>query len=102
MKTVLVVVELRVGCHDIDDVEGVWQADLHRDLPAPLAAGAALDTFHRKVAISELENYDIDTVDPDTFESVSEPDDYEQGGEQGSVEVIAGSIEDLRAMRARR
>ena len=100
MRQVFVVVELRDGANDIDGVEGVWQVDLNQDVPAPLAAGSALDTFHRKVAISELDNYVIETIDPETFEPILEPDDYVQGGERGTVGPIAASLEALMEMRA--
>jgi hypothetical protein len=56
-------------------------------LPTLLAAGVALDVLHRTVPISELEDFEISAVDPQTRSPVFESEQYLQdSGGSGSVE----------------
>jgi hypothetical protein len=96
MKEVWVVAILRDGCDDPDEAAGVWSVSLDKDLEPGLAAGSALDIFHNKVAISEIDDFEISTIDPATREDISEPDGYvQQSGCLGSVELLADDLDDI-------
>lgn len=64
-----------------------------------MAAGEALDTFHRKVALTVREDFDILVIDPDTGQEIFEAADYVEGEERGTVEFLG---EDLTAVQATR
>ena len=99
-RTVYVVVELSPhASEDEDGVEGVWEVDLHEEAKPPIAAGRALDTFHNKVCIEELDSYEIHTLDANTLKPIFEPDNYDRGGDRGTVEWIAESLTALRRAR---
>jgi len=51
MNIVWVVAKLRPGCEDPDEAVGVWEVSLAQSMEPDIAAGAALDIFHGKVAI---------------------------------------------------
>jgi hypothetical protein len=96
MRIVLVKVGVRDGCIDQEDAVGVWKVELTDDLDPGQAVGAALDVFHSHVAIAELDDYLIETYDPDTHEEICEADDYQTYSkpEGGQIERINGVIDD--------
>jgi hypothetical protein len=96
MNEVWVVATLREGCEDSDEAAGVWVVTLDKDLEPGMAAGTALDIFHNKVAIAELDDFEISALDPVTRENLFESDDYVQGsGCLGSVDLLADTLEQV-------
>lgn len=57
MNTVWVVVKVRPGRDDPDEAAGLWEVSLAQSMEPGIAAGAALDIFHGKVAISVLDDF---------------------------------------------
>jgi hypothetical protein len=53
-------------------------------LPTLLAAGVALDVLHRTVRISELEDFELSAVDPQTRSPVFESEQYLQDSGQAA------------------
>jgi hypothetical protein len=93
VNVVWVVAELRPGCEDPDGAVGVWEVTLDRSMEPGTAVGAALDIFHRKVGIGELEDFEISTVDPASREEIYESEVYQQGScGNGCVELIAEEL----------
>ncbi len=97
MKVIWVNVDLREGCSDPDGAAGVWEVTLQQAHEPDIAAGAALDVFHQKVGISELEDFEISTYRADTAQEILEAETYVQGScGGGTVERIANTLEELR------
>ena len=98
MRTVWVVVTMRHGCKDEDGAVGVWEATIARDLAPGIAAGAALDIFHQKIGLTEIDNYEIATVDPATSKLISQAEDFLEGsGGGGELERIAERLSELKS-----
>jgi hypothetical protein len=90
VKVVWLQVELLEGRDDSDDAAGLWEVELHDEVAEEgIAVGAALDVFHRSVAVSELEDYEITALHPETLVVLSESESYVQGsGPDGEVDRI--------------
>jgi hypothetical protein len=95
LRSVLINVALREGCEDPDDAVGLWEVELNEDYPPGIAAGAAKDIFHSSVAIETLDDYEIDTLDPETRERIDEDEDYESYSQSqcGKIRRIGDAIE---------
>jgi hypothetical protein len=96
VKKVWVVAQLLEGREDPDEAAGVWEVNLEQELEAQFAAGAALDVFHSSVAISELEDFEISTLNPQDRAEIFEAAGYVQdSGTKGSVHLIAPTLEQV-------
>jgi hypothetical protein len=90
MNTVWVVAKLRPGCDDPDEAVGVWEVSLAQSMEPDIAAGAALDIFHGRVAISVLDDFEISTIDPMSQNEIFESEAYKRGSSShGSIKRIA-------------
>ena len=92
MNIVWVVAELRPGYGDPDGAVGVREVSLGQPMEPGIAAGAA----HRKVAMNELVDFEISTIDPASREAMFESELYQQGsGGNGSIELVAKELHQI-------
>lgn len=101
MKTVWVKVELLEGRRDPDGAAGLWEVTLDEDVPKEgHAVGAALDVFHESIGISDLEDFEVSTLNPKDQKFIAQADDYEEGfGPDGVAERIGDTDMDFGPSR---
>jgi len=77
LNQVWVVVEYVGNAEDREGVEGVWLVSLTDELPVKQAVREALETFHSKIGIDDLDKYEIRAVRPGTDSVITAAADYE-------------------------
>lgn len=79
---------------DLASVPGVWCVLVDPDVPRELLATAALDIFHTRVPVSELDPWEFDVVETGTGKVLGEPDMDEAPGRYADAGSVEGRLDE--------